>query len=123
HVIRNQTYGESPRSADVSMEVICNSSAGRPDCAGTTRRSEMLGTWPGIVIVTGAVRPAGNTISSLRSPGEAFSATSTVSSDQVSAPWKFSPRLILNTLTPAEGEISAAWILSRLATAIFMRFV
>ena len=92
HVLRNQTYGESPRSADVSMAVNCNSSAGGPDCAGTTRRSEMLGTWPGIVIVTGAVRPAGNTISSRRSPGEAFSATSTVSSDQVSAPWKFSPR-------------------------------
>src|SRR5437868_14380804 len=108
HVLMNQTDGDSPRSADVAMAVNCNSSVGGLDCAGATRKSEMLGTWLGIVIVTGAVRPAGNTSSRRRSPGTAFSATSTLSCDHVSAPWKFSPRLIPNTLTPAEGEISAA---------------
>ena len=81
----------------------------------------MLGTWLGITIVTGAVRPIGSKSTSVRSPGAASFATSMVSSDHVSAPWKFWPSLMPETFTPAEGEISAAWIASRLGTATLMR--
>ena len=121
--IMNQTYGESPRSADASAATNCKSRVGGFDCTESRRSSEILGTWLGTVIVTGVVRPIGNTSASVRSPVGASAATSMRSSDQVSAPWKFGPGLMSATLTPAEGEISTDWIASRLGIATLINVV
>ena len=105
-------------SAFSSAAANCTSAA--EGVAETTLRSEIAGTWSGIIRLVGVERPAVVNSTSERLPGAASRATVTVTSHHATF-WDSSDLLELATLatvTPAAGEISAPWNISRLGIAM-----